>query len=314
MALLSTAKTGTLAKTLQSMVANSEITPGEAQHQAQLAGVVYQPPADAPPAPPAADPQPAVPPASSADTAPYVAPEPDASRGAPAGMPTLDQFMNQFQKEHKAKKRTDESFLQMNQATFDLKDLLGALSAPGAISVAGPGATAVPAGAVEGADSLSWKSQDDATLLGLKPPSFLQLSDPAALLEREAAASGSEALHRLAFAIRAHPAAARALLQSVAVAWPVCGDVPRPMLLEGAATVAAKWEQLAQATQVWAAESARSASAAAAGFLDDFVAQAEADAAWLRGEAATAPPAPRAALCPESRARAAVTAALQVLA
>ena len=118
------------------MVANAEITPGEAAHQAKLAGVhaTFQPPAAPAPAEAAPAEAPPAAPAAPADTAPYVAPPPDASKGAPAGMPTLDQFMNQFAQEHtKAKPRTDQSFLQMNQATFDLKDLLGALSAPGAV-------------------------------------------------------------------------------------------------------------------------------------------------------------------------------------
>merc|ERR1719201_215499 len=146
------------------MVANAEITPGEAAHQAKLAGVqaTFQPPAAPAPAAAAEAPPAAAPaaPAAPADTAPYVAPPPDASRGAPAGMPTLDQFMNQFSKEHtKAKPRTDQSFLQMNQATFDLKDLLGALSGG-----------AAPAPAASAADAVGWQPQDDAALLGLTPP------------------------------------------------------------------------------------------------------------------------------------------------
>jgi hypothetical protein len=289
-----------MASTLNAMVADAEISPGEAQKQAAAEGVTIGTGADDPPA----------------------TGQKAADGGGSRGMPTLDQFLKENTK--KPKPRSDNSFLQMNQATFDLQDLLGSLggTTPGAPAVpADPAAPlasgAAPASAPGTADSLTWTPTDDRTLLGL---SFLQLQlSPAAsaagVLERVGEKQGSESLHRLAAKVQSSPNAEgmlTALADHFCEAAPAPPPIPVPEFLQTAMKLSGEWAQLASQAQSWATK-AQTYDAKVDGLIDDYVAQLESDAAWVKATAAAVPPAAAITKCRDSPARTAVLAALAVL-
>lgn len=325
------------------MVADAEISPGEATRQASLDHVALKLPSD-----PAAAPV-----APVAPVAPTLGNTP---------MPTLEQFLQKQESQHAAAHRTDDSFLQMNASTADLEDLLGALTAavppqqPQLSAMSAPSPKPLDAAAAASADSLHWAPTDDRQLLGL---SFLQLKreesveeqladgvlvtvadaagdSAAAALEtalqgaagllRRAAAykdGGTAALARLADRLE-DPAVEdpAALLREVAAGFCTgavpAGGQPRaapaaPAFLLAARKQGAAWAALAERARAWSAAS-HTGEVNTDALIDDFVAETEAEAAWVK-ETATpvVPPPPPPVACRVTPASTAVAAALLVL-